>query len=81
MVVGQRFTAFWPLGSRANLLYDYYFLVQAFGWSYEQIYNMPCSLRHSTVKMQEEIVRIREVNSSVRPGGTWYQRSQRGQGR
>ena len=85
MVVGHpRFSSFWPVGLKANLEYDFLFLLEAYKLSHTEVMKMPCSRRHKAVKFREEIVRQQNTGggggSSV-PGGvvashSWYQAQQ-----
>ena len=80
MVVGPRFSAFWPVGLKAVLEYEWLFLAEAYGWSYEQVMAIPVSRRNKAVKFREEVVRQRNANVSrgatvgASAPKTWYQR-------
>ena len=86
MVVGPRFSAFWPVGIKAYLEYEWLFLAEAYSYSYDQVMAMPCGRRNKAVKFREEVVRQRNANSGhsgatvgASAPSTWYQRQQAAQ--
>ena len=65
MVVGPRFGAFLPLGSRANLEHDIVFLLEAYNQPYGDVMAMPSSRRHRLVQIRKEIVQSRGKNKGA----------------
>lgn len=63
-VVGPRFHAYLPLGSRMALEFDLQFLLEAYQQGYMDVMAMPSSRRHRIVKTREEIVRRRNAAAS-----------------
>ena len=61
---GPRFSAFHPLGSRAQLEFDILCLAEAYKWDPITVTQMPSSQRHRYVKMKEQIVQERNAKAS-----------------